>query len=69
MPLMLRHLMPLIVIGAFFLFSLLCTLALITLLGRMFGRPAARLPRGPVIEGEARTIEAEPAVLPPRPER
>lgn len=59
MPLLLRHLMPLIVIGSFFLFSLLCTLTLVTLLGRMFGRQPPRVGRGPVIEGEATEVPAD----------
>ena len=66
MPLLLRHLMPLIVIGDFFLFSLLCTLTVITLIGRMFGRQPPRVARGPVIEGEATQVPAEPATRDPQ---
>ena len=56
MPLLLRHLMPLIVIGAFFLFSLICTLAVISLLGRAFGARPREIARGPLIEGEAKEV-------------
>ncbi|WP_374448594.1 hypothetical protein [Stella sp.] len=69
MPLLLRHLMPLIVIGAFFLFSLLCTLAVIAALGRMFGRRPTEIGRGPVIEGEATQVPAEPAARDPQARR
>lgn len=63
MPLLLRHLMPLIVIGVFFIFSVVCTLLLLTVIGRMFGRQPKALRRGPVIEGQATEVR-EPAILP-----
>lgn len=57
MPLLLRHLMPLIVIGAFLLFSVICTLAMISLLGRSFSQRPREIARGPLIEGEARDAD------------
>ena len=62
MPLLLRHLMPLIVIGAFFIFALIFTLTVISLLGRAFSQRPREIARGPLIEGEAREVgEAAPA--------
>ncbi|BBK36281.1 hypothetical protein STAQ_13590 [Allostella sp. ATCC 35155] len=57
MPLLLRHLMPLIVIGAFLVFSVICTLVMISLLGRSFSQRPREVARGPLIEGEARETD------------
>ncbi|BBK31031.1 hypothetical protein EDC65_1528 [Stella humosa] len=62
MPLVLRHLMPLIVIGTLFVISLVFTLVLLSALGLLFARKRDRLARGPVIEGNAAVIPDEPAL-------
>jgi hypothetical protein len=62
MPLLLRHLMPLIVIAGLFVFSLLFVLTLLTLFGRLFRRPDPVPHRGPTLEGTAKVVEdASPA--------
>ncbi len=70
MPHLLRHLLPLLIIGAMLLVSLLFTLTLIALLGRIFRRPEVRSRAGgPVIEGTATEVPQEPAVIPSPPAR
>lgn len=58
MPLLLRHLMPLIVIASLFVFSISVVLAILAFFARLFRRPEATTrPMGPIVEGTARTVE------------
>ncbi|MCC7273758.1 MAG: hypothetical protein IT561_13895 [Alphaproteobacteria bacterium] len=59
MPPLVRHLMPLIVIGALLLFSVACALAIVFAIGRLFGRRVPPTPAGPVIEGSYSELPAD----------
>lgn len=65
MPLLLRHLMPLIIIGAMLMISLAFTFGMIAFLSRFFRRPEREPLRGPVIDGTATEIRDEPAAMSP----
>lgn len=60
MPLLLRHLMPLIVIASLFAISMIFVFATLAVFGRMFRRPERELARGPLIEGVASEVRDAP---------